>query len=311
MRLIFAGTPEFAATALEALLTADFEVALVLTQPDRPAGRGLRPRPSAVKALALAHDLPLAQPASLKDAALQDQLRAIEPAVMVVAAYGLILPATVLAIPLRGCLNIHASLLPRWRGAAPIQRALLAGDSETGITIMQMDDRLDTGAILLQEKITINDDDTAQTLQARLASLGARCIVRALHENPLPCAQNDAAATYAAKISKAEAAINWSCSARDICRQIRAFNPVPGAVTSLNGVALKIWCAHPAGPAGPAGTAAGRRGTVVSAAADGIVVAAGDGAVCITELQKAGGKRLSAPVFLAGSALAPGTRLGP
>jgi methionyl-tRNA formyltransferase len=252
--------------------------------------------------------LPLAQPASLKEAALQDQLRAIEPAAMVIAAYGLILPAAVLAIPLRGCLNIHASLLPRWRGAAPIQRALLAGDAETGITIMQMDDRLDTGAILLQEKITINDDDTAQALQARLASLGARCIVRALHENPLPRAQDDEAATYAAKISKAEAAINWSCSACDICRQIRAFNPVPGAVTSLNGSALKIWRAH---PAGPAGTATGRRGTVVSAAADGIVVAAGDGAVCITELQKAGGKRLSAPVFLAGSALAPGTRLGP
>ena len=305
MRLIFAGTPEFAATALEALLAAGFEVALVLTQPDRPAGRGLRARPSAVKALALAHHLPLAQPASLKEVALQDQLGAIEPAAMVVAAYGLILPAAVLAIPLRGCLNIHASLLPRWRGAAPIQRALLAGDTETGITIMQMDEGLDTGAIVLQEKMPINDADTAETLQTRLAALGARYIVRALHENPLPRAQDDAAATYAAKISKAEAAINWSCSARDICRQIRAFNPAPGAVTSLNGAALKIWRAHPAGPA------AGPRGTVVSAAAEGIVVAAGDGAVCITELQKAGGKRLSAPAFLAGLALAPGTRLGP
>src|SRR5258706_13619594 len=154
MRLIFAGTPEFAATALEALLASGFEVALVLTQPDRPGGRGLRPRPSAVKALALAHHLPLAQPASLKEAALQDQLRAIEPAAMVVAAYGLILPAAVLAIPLRGCLNIHASLLPRWRGAAPIQRALLAGDTETGITIMRMDEGLDTGAMMMQEKIT-------------------------------------------------------------------------------------------------------------------------------------------------------------
>ena len=223
---------------------------------------------------------------------------------MVIGAYGLILPAAVLAIPLRGCLNIHASLLPRWRGAAPIQRALLAGDTETGITIMQMDEGLDTGAIVLQEKMPINDDDTAETLQTRLAALGARCMVRALHENPLSRAQDDAAATYAAKISKAEAAINWSCSARDICRQIRAFNPVPGAVTTLNGAALKIWRAHPAGPA------TGRHGTVVSAAADGIVVAAGDGAVCITELQKAGGKRLSAAVFLSGSALAPGTRFG-
>jgi methionyl-tRNA formyltransferase len=304
MRLVFAGTPEFAATALGGLLESGFEIALVLTQPDRPAGRGLHPRAGAVKALALAHHLPLAQPASLKDAALQDRLRALGAAAMVVAAYGLILPPAVLAIPSRGCLNIHASLLPRWRGAAPIQRALLAGDTETGITIMQMDDGLDTGAILLQEKMTINDDDTAQTLQTRLASLGARCIVRALRDNPLPRAQDDAAATYAAKISKAEAAITWSRSARDICRQIRAFNPVPGAVTTLNGAALKIWRARPADPADA------RPGTVVSAAADGIVVAAGDGTVCITELQKAGGKRLSAPVFLAGSALAPGTRLG-
>ena len=304
MRLVFAGTPEFAATALEALLASGFDIALVLTQPDRPAGRGLHPRPSAVKAFACAHRLPLAQPASLKDPALQDQLRAIGAAAMVVAAYGLILPAAVLAIPVRGCLNIHASLLPRWRGAAPIQRALLAGDSETGITIMQMDARLDTGAIVLQEKIAINDDDTTQTLHERLASLGARCIVRALHEHPMPRAQDDAAATYAEKISKAEAAITWSRTAYDICRQIRAFNPMPGAVTTLNGTALKIWRAHPAGPA------IARPGTVVSAAADGIVVATGDGAVCITELQKAGGKRLPAAAFVSGAALTPGIPLG-
>jgi methionyl-tRNA formyltransferase len=304
MRLVFAGTPEFAASALEALLASGFDIGLVLTQPDRPAGRGLHPRPSAVKAFASARRLPLAQPASLKDPALQDQLRAIGAAAMVVAAYGLILPAAVLAIPVRGCLNIHASLLPRWRGAAPIQRALLAGDRETGITIMQMDARLDTGAIVLQEKIAINDDDTTQTLHERLASLGARCIVRALHEQPLPSAQDDAAATYAEKISKAEAAITWSRSAGDICRQIRAFNPMPGAVTTLNGVALKIWRAHLAGPS------TARPGTVVSAAADGIVVAAGDGAVCITELQKAGGKRLAAAAFVSGAALTPGTPLG-
>ena len=304
MRLVFAGTPEFAATALEALLAAGFEIGLVLTQPDRLAGRGLHPHRSAVKAFACAHGLPLAQPASLKEPALQDQLRVIGAAAIVVAAYGLILPAAVLAIPVRGCLNIHASLLPRWRGAAPIQRALLAGDRETGITIMQMDAGLDTGAIVLQEKIPINAEDTTQTLHVSLAALGARCIVRALHEHPLPRAQDDAAATYAAKIAKAEAAIIWSRSAYDICRQIRAFNPAPGAVTTLNGAALKIWRAHPAGPV------SARPGTVVSAAADGIVVATGDGAVCITELQKAGGKRLFASAFVSGAALTPGTPLG-
>ncbi|HEV2007985.1 MAG TPA: methionyl-tRNA formyltransferase [Burkholderiales bacterium] len=304
MRLVFAGTPQFAATALEALLAAGFEIGLVLTQPDRRAGRGLHPHPSAVKAFACAHGLPLAQPASLKEPALQDQLRVIGAAAIVVAAYGLILPASVLAIPVRGCLNIHASLLPRWRGAAPIQRALLAGDRETGITIMQMDAGLDTGAIVLQEKIPINDEDTTQTLHVSLAALGARCIVRALHEHPLPRAQDDAAATYAAKIAKAETAIIWSRSAYDICRQIRAFNPAPGAVTTLNGAALKIWRAYPAGPV------SARPGTVVSAAADGIVVATGDGAVCITELQKAGGKRLFVPAFVSGAALTPGTPLG-
>ena len=180
MKLIFAGTPEFAAVALDALLAAGHAVALTLTQPDRPAGRGLKPRPSAVKALALARKLPLAQPASLKEPVIQEQLRAIGADAMVVAAYGLILPDAVLAIPARGCINIHASLLPRWRGAAPIQRAVLAGDRETGITIMQMDAGLDTGAILLQEKIALNDDDTAQTLHDKLAHLGARCVMRAV-----------------------------------------------------------------------------------------------------------------------------------
>ena len=223
---------------------------------------------------------------------------------MVVAAYGLILPTAVLAIPARGCFNIHASLLPRWRGAAPIQRALLAGDRETGITIMQMDAGLDTGAILLQENIVINNDDTARTLHDRLAQLGARCIVRALRENPVPRAQDEAAATYAEKISKAEAVIDWSRSAGEICRQIRAFNPAPGAMTRLDGAPLKIWRAQPAAQA----TAA--PGTIVSADAMGIVVAAGGGAVNITQLQKAGGKRLAAAAFLAGTGLTPGTRLG-
>ena len=304
MKLIFAGTPEFAAVALDGLLAAGHDVALTLTLPDRPAGRGLHPRPSAVKQRARARGLLLAQPASLKEPVVQAQLRTIGADAMVVAAYGLMLPDAVLAIPARGCLNIHASLLPRWRGAAPIQRALLVGDHETGITIMQMDAGLDTGAILLQEKIAIGGDDTAQTLHDKLAQLGVRCILRALSENPAPRAQNDAAATYADKISKAEARIDWTQSAGDICRQIRAFNPAPGAVTTLDGAELKIWRALPAAPA------AGAAGTVVSADTAGIVIAAGSGAVNITELQKAGGKRLATAAFLAGKALSPGARLG-
>ena len=304
MKLIFAGTPEFAAIALDALLDAGFDIALVLTQPDRPAGRGMRLRMSAVKQRAVAHGLPLAQPGSLQDAPLQQRLRALDAEAIVVAAYGLLLPAAMLAIPARGGLNIHASLLPRWRGAAPIPRALLAGDRETGITIMQIGAGLDTGAILLQEKTVINDDDTAQTLHDRLARLGARCAVRALREHPSPRAQDHAAATYADKISKAEAAIDWSRSAAVICRQVRAFNPAPGATTTLNGITLKIWRAMPTTPS------ATIPGTIVSLDAGAIRVAAGGGAVSVTELQKAGGRRLAAAEFLAGMALAPGVRLG-
>ena len=304
MKLIFAGTPQFAATALDHLVEAGFDIALVLTQPDRPAGRGLHAQPSAVKVRAAALQLPLAQPQNLKEPQSHAQLMSVGADAMVVAAYGLILPAAVLAIPPRGCLNIHASLLPRWRGAAPIQRALLAGDSETGITIMQMDAGLDTGAILLKQSIEIGDDDTAQTLHDRLAQLGATCIVRALHDSPPPRAQDAALATYAEKIAKSEALIDWSRSASDICRQIRAFNPVPGAATSWNGTGLKIWRAQ------PLLEGAGAPGTVVRANADGLVVVAGRGAVKIAELQKAGAKRLNVAAFLGGSTLAPGARLG-
>ena len=303
-KLIFAGTPEFAAVALEALLTAGFEIPLVLTQPDRPAGRGMKPRPSAVKKQALTRHLDLAQPHNLREVSIQDQLRSVGAATMVVAAYGLILPEVVLAIPACGCLNIHASLLPRWRGAAPIQRALLAGDRETGITIMQMDAGLDTGAILLQKKLNIDENDTAQTLHDRLARLGGDCIVRALREKPAPNAQNAEAACYAEKINKTEAIIDWKRSANQICRQIRAYNPVPGAVTTLNGAALKIWHARPQVHALEA------PGSIVAATPEGIVVAAGEGAVCVTELQKAGGKRIAASAFLAGVPLAQGLRLG-
>lgn len=304
MKLVFAGTPRFAAVALEVLVAAGFDVGLVLTQPDRPAGRGLRALPSAVKVSAESLRLPLAQPENLKAPEIQAQLRAVGADAMVVAAYGLLLPAAVLAIPPRGCLNIHASLLPRWRGAAPIQRALLAGDSETGITIMQMDAGLDTGAILLAESIAIGDDDTAQTLHDRLAQIGARCIVRALRENPPSRAQDASGETYAAKISKSEAAVDWSKSAIDICRQVRAFNPAPGAATAWDGTPLKIWRAE------PLAEDVGAPGTVARMDATGLVVAAGQGAVKITELQKAGSKRLAAAAFLGGSTLVPGARLG-
>ena len=305
MKLIFAGTPEFAAIALDALLDSGFDLALVLTQPDRAAGRGMQARASAVKQRALAHGLRMMQPASLKPQEVQQALRAVGADALVVAAYGLILPAAVLAIPARGCLNIHASLLPRWRGAAPIQRALLAGDRETGITIMQMDAGLDTGAILLQEKTAINDDDSAQTLHARLAQLGARGIVQALNHPAQPRAQDTSLATYAEKVTKAEAQIDWTRPAQLIWRQIRAFNPVPGAVTTLAGAPLKIWRAHPSAMPHSAPP-----GSVLAATASGIIVATGDGALSISELQAAGGTRLSAAAFVAGHALAHGTQLG-
>lgn len=304
MKLIFAGTPEFAAVALDALIAAGFEIGLVLTQPDRPGGRGMRLQPSAVKLRALGARLPLKQPATLRDAAAQSALQAVGADAMVVAAYGLILPDTVLKIPPRGCLNIHASLLPRWRGAAPIQRALLAGDATTGITIMQMEQGLDTGPILLQERIAIADTDTAQTLHDRLARLGAQAIVHALQAPPPAHAQDAAHATYAEKISKSEATIDWTRNAVDVCRQVRAFNPAPGAATSWHGTGLKVWDAQ----AENHGTAV--PGTLMEVDATGILVAAGAGAVRITELQKAGAKRLPAAAFLAGTALAVGSRLG-
>lgn len=303
-RVVFAGTPEFAAASLAALLAEGLQIVAVYTQPDRPAGRGRNLKPSPVKELALAHDLPVLQPLSLREPAAQAELAALQPTLMIVAAYGLILPAAVLAMPRLGCVNVHASLLPRWRGAAPIERAIEASDTTTGITIMQMDAGLDTGAILLEESIAIGDDDTAQTLHDRLARIGARCIVRALRENPPSRAQDAGSATYAAKISKSEAAIDWSKSAIDICRLVRAFNPAPGAATAWDGTPLKVWRAE------PLAEDAGAPGTVARTDASGLVVAAGKGAVKITELQKAGAKRLAAAAFLGGSTLVPGARLG-
>jgi methionyl-tRNA formyltransferase len=303
MKVIFAGTPAFAAQALNGLIEAGFDVALVLTRPDRSAGRGLKERPSAVKEFALANRLALAQPATLKSPSVEEQLRRVEADVMVVAAYGLILPAPVLDMPRRGCLNIHASLLPRWRGAAPIQRALLAGDRETGITIMQMDAGLDTGPMLLQERTDISERDSAQTLHDRLADMGRRCIVRALRESFPAVPQDDGAATYAEKISKAEARIDWNQPAGFIARQIRAFDPAPGASTTLNGKMLKVWRAHAVGGA----TAV--PGQVIEAG-DVILVGTGNGAIAIEQIQAAGGKRLSARAFLTGHPLSVGAQLG-
>jgi methionyl-tRNA formyltransferase len=305
VRLIFAGTPPFAAAALDALADAGHDIALVLTQPDRPAGRGMKLTPSAVKQAALARGLPVAQPTSLKTPEAQAELRATDADVMVVAAYGLILPQAVLDLPRFGCLNIHASLLPRWRGAAPIQRAILAGDAETGITIMQMDAGLDTGAMLSKTAVPIRDSDTAASLHDALAAAGASAIVAALanYAALAPEAQDDSQATYAAKLSKEEAQLDWNQPADALARAVRAYNPVPGAWTLLDGAPLKIWAAQ-------AGAGTGLPGEVLRAEADRLLVACGSGALAVQELQPAGSKRMAAAAFLAGRPLAPGTRLG-
>lgn len=308
MRLIFAGTPEFAARALSALIQAGHDIPLVLTQPDRPAGRGMKLMPSPVKRLALEHGLQLLQPENLKGAEIQAQLASFAPEVMIVAAYGLLLPKAVLEIPKSGCLNIHASLLPRWRGAAPIQRAILAGDTESGITIMQMDVGLDTGAMLLKTRLPITPEDTAGSLHDKLAEQGASAIVEALgllaQGQFKPEQQDEASACYAAKITKAEAQLNWSDSADNVARTVRAFNPVPGAFTLLNGDTIKVWRAQ------PEAAALGVPGEIITAVSDGILVRCGVGALRIQELQKAGGKRMSAAQFLAGNPLAAGQKLG-
>jgi methionyl-tRNA formyltransferase len=307
VRLVFAGTPEFAAVALEALHAAGHDIALVLTQPDRPAGRGMRLKPSPVKELALRLELPVHQPQDLKSEAARQPIAAAGCEVMVVAAYGLILPQAVLDLPRLGCVNIHASLLPRWRGAAPIQRAILAGDQETGITLMQMEAGLDTGPILAMARLAIGPEETAGSLHDRLAALGARQIVALLPRlaagEVTPVAQDDRLAVYADKIGKDEARIRWDRPAAEIHRQVRAFNPLPGAATRLGGENLKIWRAVPdAGQGAP--------GEVLEASQAGILVACGEGALRITQLQKAGGRRLDAAAFLAGQPLRTGDRLG-
>ena len=302
MKLIFAGTPEFAAQALAAIIAAGHQVALVLTQPDRPAGRGMSLQPSAVKQVALAHGIEVFQPLSLKDVEAQARIAAVGAEVMVVAAYGLILPQAVLDLPRLGCLNIHASLLPRWRGAAPIQRALLAGDAESGVCIMQMEAGLDTGPVLLQEALAIAQDDTAATLHDKLAVLGARLVVDALARLPLPAAvQPTAGITYAHKIEKAEAAIDWTRPASELDRHVRAFNPFPGAQARFAGQVVKVWQAVPV-------AGSGEPGSVLAVDRRQIVVACGEGALALGELQKAGGKRLPVQQFLAGHPLQVGDR---
>ena len=302
MRLIFAGTPEFAAQALAAIVAAGHEVALVLTQPDRPAGRGMALQPSAVKKVALEHGIEVFQPLTLKDGEAQAKISAVGAEVMVVAAYGLILPQAVLDMPRFGCLNIHGSLLPRWRGAAPIQRALLAGDTETGVCIMQMEAGLDTGPVLLRGAFPIEASDTTASLHDRLAELGARLCVEALGKLPLPAEpQPSEGVTYAHKIEKAEALIDWSKSAAELDRHIRAFNPFPGAQASFGGQTVKLWLATPVAGNGPAGS-------VLAVDKKQVLIACGEGALAVSELQKAGGKRLPVQQFLAGHPLKVGDR---
>jgi len=307
MRIVFAGTPVFAACALRALLDAGHEATLVLTQPERPAGRGLRALPGAVRSLAEERGIPLFQPPSLKAPDVLSRIAAAHPDVLVVAAYGLILPQAVLDLAPHGAINIHASLLPRWRGAAPIQRALLAGDLETGITIMQMDAGLDTGSIILQRELTIAPDDDAQTLGDRLAGLGSTSIVAALEALAAGRAQSVpqpvVGAIYAPKITKLETVLDWSCPALVLERTVRAFRPAPGARTLMRDEPIKIWSACVAvGRAEP--------GTVLQAGPAGLRVACGEGALDILELQRAGGRRLAAGEFLRGFAVHPGERFG-
>lgn len=313
MKLVFAGTPVFARDALAALKAAGHTVALVLTRPDQPAQRGQKPQASPVKLWAAEHGLEVWQPPTLRDPEVLARLQRLAPEVMVVAAYGLILPADVLAVPRQGCFNIHASLLPRWRGAAPIQRAIEAGDTVTGVTIMQMDAGLDTGAMRLIRECPIGPEQTGGQLHDALCALGADAIVEALaalEAGRLPLEpQPVSGVTYATKLNRADAEIDWHRPAQRIVDQIRAFDPVPGCTTHLlrqPEVRLKIWKAQalavPGAPLAP--------GSVIAAGSEGLVVACGEGALRLLELQRPGGRRVPAPAFLAGFAIEPGESLG-
>ncbi|MCW5626191.1 MAG: methionyl-tRNA formyltransferase [Burkholderiales bacterium] len=310
VRLVFAGTPRFAAVALDALADAGHDIARVLTQPDRPAGRGLRMVASEVKQAALARGFSVDQPVTLRSADAISQLRAVGADMMIVAAYGLILPQAVLDLFPLGCLNIHASLLPRWRGAAPIQRAILAGDTQTGVAIMRMEAGLDTGPVYLERAIPIASDDTAGTLHDALAHLGAALIVEALpavvQGRLIARPQPATGVTYAAKIARADAALHWDQPASVLHRTIRAFDPTPGAHAMFGGDTVKIWKADVV-----SGQPDAPPGTVLATEPTGIVVAAGEGsALQVSVLQKAGGRRLGAAEFLRGQEISVGTRFG-
>jgi methionyl-tRNA formyltransferase len=310
MRIGFAGTPGFAAAMLIAMLDAGRPVALALAQPDRPRGRGMATEWGPVASLARAEHIPLFQPQGLKTAEARTPVTAIPIDLLVVAAYGLILPPEILAWPVHGCINVHASLLPRWRGAAPIERALLAGDDETGISIMQMDAGLDTGPVIARYPVPIAGRDTAGALREKLARAGAKAIVETLarleREGRLETTpQSIAEATHAPKIDRREAVIDWRTSAHAVDRAVRAFNPVPGARTTLDGELIKIWEAE----AGPGRF--GEAGAIVRADANGIVVACGEGALLVRELQRASGKRMPVAAFLTGHPLAGRARFGP
>ncbi|MFL9710991.1 methionyl-tRNA formyltransferase [Methylobacillus sp. Pita1] len=307
MKIIYAGTPEFAVPALAALIQSSHEVSLVLTQPDRPAGRGMKLKPSPVKSLALEHGITVFQPETLKDEAVQARIAEENADALVVAAYGLIIPTAVLNMPRHGCYNIHASLLPRWRGAAPIQRSLLAGDKETGVTIMEVVPALDAGAMILRGSLPITEQDTAQTLHDGLAQIGAELMLQAMdrleQEGKLEAEpQDEALVTYAEKLQKTEAAIDWRKSAEELSRQVRAFNPFPVAQSTLKGETCRIWMAQ-------AVAGAAKPGAIVSLD-DGILVGCGQGLLRIEELQLPGGKRLKARDFLAGNPLDLGDKFG-
>lgn len=306
MKIIFAGTPHFAEAALKSLIEQGLEIVAVLTQPDRPSGRGMQLKPSPVKQLAIQNGLNVLQPASLKNTEVQQQLSEYKADLMVVAAYGLILPEAVLQIPRWGCFNIHASILPRWRGAAPIQRAILAGDIETGITIMQMDVGLDTGAMLMKKTCDIVETDNATTLHDKLAVLGATGIVEAIEllkqEKLNAVAQDNTFATYAAKLSKEEAKLDWTKTAVELAQAVRAYNPFPVATSTINGVAIKIWQ-----------TAVlkennGAPGEVIQVDKNTLVVACAEGALSLELLQKPNSKMLTTAQFLQGFPIKAGDR---
>jgi methionyl-tRNA formyltransferase len=309
MRIIFAGTPDFAAETLQALLNTEHDICAVYTQPDRPAGRGRKLTPSPVKQLALEHQIPVEQPLNFKSDEAMTTLAYYQADLMIVVAYGLLLPQKVLDTPRLGCINVHASLLPRWRGAAPIQRAILAGDKETGVGIMKMEAGLDTGPVLLEARCQIKDSDTAQVLHDRLAKLGAEALVTSLSDIESRLAQakpqDDSQHTYAAKLDKKEATIDWQQSAQQILRQIHAFNPWPVAQTRWHGDTMRLWLAELADT-----TTSGMPGEIVAVSKQGIDIATGDGVLRLTQLQLPGKRAMSVQDFLNANPIAAGEQLG-